>query len=82
MILGVDSYHWWGPLGWLAKNTPGNIAASVIWAGPPFMAGVVVGKRRLAKADAHNRWVAQHVAEVNAAVTGTPAAPHPHLGQL
>ncbi len=82
MILGVDSYHWWGPLGWLMKNCPGNIAASVLWAGPPFMAGIVIGKRRAAKTDAHALWTAQHLAEVNAAVTGTPAAPHPHLGQL
>ena len=78
----IDAAHWWGPAGWLYRNTPGNIAASVIWAGPPFVAGTLYGKHRAEKVDAHNKWLAQHVAEVNAVVTGTPAAPHPEHGQL
>ncbi len=78
MILAVDSYHWWGPLGWLAKNTPGNLAASGIC----FAAAGVKVRAEWVKHKAHEKWVAQHVAEVNAAVTGTPAAPHPEHGQL
>lgn len=26
----IDADHWWGPAGWLYRNTPGNLAASAI----------------------------------------------------
>jgi uncharacterized membrane protein YgcG len=29
-VLAVDSYHWWGPVGWLVRNCVGNLAAGFI----------------------------------------------------
>ena len=48
MILAhVNAAHWWGPAGWLYRNTPGNIAASVIWAVPAYLIGVRRGWKKL-----------------------------------
>lgn len=81
-MIAVDAAHWWGPAGYLYRNTPGNLIASFI----AFLAGYFVGKgpvrRVLSEHRAHQAWVAQHLAEVNETVTGTPAAPHPTLGQM
>lgn len=31
MILAhLDAAHWWGPVGWVYRNTPGNLAASAM----------------------------------------------------
>lgn len=46
VIVGVDTYHWWGPLGYLFRNTPGNLVASALWAGPAFLLGYVKGWRK------------------------------------
>lgn len=78
-MLAVDAARWWGPLGWLYRNTPGNIAASIIWAGPPFVAGAVYGKRRAVKTDAHNLWMAQTQAAQHRQITGEDPPQHPHL---
>lgn len=55
MILGhVDAAHWWGPAGWLYRNTPGNLAASAVW-GP---IGLILGaawERRKVIAPIHRR---------------------------
>lgn len=80
-MLAVDAAHWPQPWNWVYSNVFGNVVASVIWAGPPFLAGAVYGKRRVAKSDAHARWMATHLAKVHAAVGGTPD-PHPEHGRL
>jgi hypothetical protein len=78
-MVAVDAANWLFPFGYAYRNLLGNVLASVLWAGPPFVAGVLIGKRRAQRTDAHNEWMARHVAEVNAQVTGSPAAPHPFL---
>lgn len=41
----IDATHWWGPFGWLYRNTPGNLAASVI----AFTAGYVLKGRQIVR---------------------------------
>ena len=38
-MIAVDAAHWWGPAGWLYRNTPGNLTSSAI----AFTAGFTVG---------------------------------------
>lgn len=46
MILAhVDASHWWGPAGWLYRNTPGNLAASAI----AFTAGWALKGKQIVK---------------------------------
>ncbi len=82
MILGLNAYAWPWPLGYFAQSVWPNIIASVLWAGPPFVAGTVYGKHRAAKKDAHDRWTAETLAKVHLAATGNPPADHPEHGAL
>lgn len=41
----VDAAHWWGPFGWLYRNTPGNFAASAI----AFVAGWMLKGRQVVR---------------------------------
>ena len=77
-LLAVDAAHWYGPLGWLYRNTPGNLAASAI----AFSAGLVAGRRPWKRLKAHNRWMAEHMARIHMAATGAAPDPHPQHGHL
>lgn len=44
-MIAVDAAHWWGPAGWIYRNTPGNLAASAM----AFTAGSVWGYRKVLK---------------------------------
>lgn len=80
-MIAVDAAHWPQPFGWTYLNVFGNVVASVVWAGPPFLAGAVYGKRRAAKTDAHSHWMATHMARVHAVAVGPPDE-HPQHGSL
>ena len=81
-MIAVDAAHWWGPVGYLYRQTPGNLIASFI----AFVAGYLVGrgpvKRILAEHRAHQKWSAEHLAEIHRATTGSSPAPHPKHGAL
>ena len=47
MIAHVDAAHWWGPLGWLYRNTTGNIAASALWGPIGLVIGATWAKRKV-----------------------------------
>lgn len=64
-MLAVNAAHWWGPAGWLFRNTPGNLAAS----GIAFVAGVTVGSKALK--GLHSKLDRNHAATT---------AIHTHLG--
>lgn len=81
-MIAVDAAHWWGPVGYLYRQTTGNLIASGIAFTAGFLAGHGPVKHVLSEFREHQKWSAQHLAEVNAVVTGTPAAPHPKHGTL
>ena len=67
-FLAVDAAHWWGPAGWLYRNTTGNIAASAIWGPIGLAVGAVWAKHKVvlpihARLDAHQ---AHHEAHAEA----------------
>lgn len=87
----ADIYSLPGPIGWVFQNQGGimgNIVASMLWAGPPFLAGAVWGKRRARASDehrerveVHHAWMAEHLAR-HLEAQGVPVDPHPVDGVL
>lgn len=82
--LATDAANWRFPWGWLYRNVLGNIVASIMWAGPPFVLGAWWGNRRAHKSDEHREWTARALAQLHDATTpeSVQLAPHPHHGQL
>lgn len=81
-LLAVAADRWPFPWGYGYRNILGNVLASVVWAGPPFLAGVLWGKRRARRADEHRKWMAEHLANIHRATTGEDPAEHPEHGAL
>jgi len=79
-MIAVDAAHWPQPFGWGYVNLTGNLTASAI----AFVAGYLVGrgpvKRILAEHRAHQKWMAEHLAEVHRHTTGHAPSPHPKHG--
>lgn len=47
IVAHVNAAHWWGPAGWLYRNTVGNIAASAIWGPVGLIVGATWEKRKV-----------------------------------
>ncbi len=64
-MIAVDAARWWGPLGYLYRNTPGNLLASLLWIVP----GVAYARWKAipaAKAHLEERLHAHHEATIAA----------------
>lgn len=90
-IIALDTYHWWGPIGYLFRNTPGNIIAGFIQLGIGLAigaglkwTGVLDRLRQWWHKDEREaeKWTAQLLADMHLTTTGRHAAPHPEHGQL
>ena len=62
----VDAARWWGPFGWLYRNTPGNLVASAI----AFVcAGVWVHVKLVLPAREHRKHVHERMDRIEKAVS-------------